>query len=104
MNELNRFRRAREHAGLSVTQASRLSGIDALTLVSFEESTVPNDENIAKLADLYGVNVDWLMARTPLRDYESMRDVPGWDNLSFHDRDVVAEFAASLPRAKAKRP
>lgn len=58
------------------------------------------EDQAAQLADIYGVNVEWLTGEAPQHDYEVLKGVRGADNLSAYDRDMVAEFAASMPRGK----
>ncbi len=96
---VNRCRRARESAGLSVGQAARLLGVPADDVRRVEES----DEayagaNQAWLADVYGVNLDWLSGRSELRDYGPLKQMAGADDLWFRDREMIAELFASLPR------
>lgn len=97
----HRYRRARERAGLTLGQAARLLGWTVVDLSAIETAAQrvhPATET--KLAELYGVNVEWLGGDKERCDYASLKDVRGYDELSFHDRDVLAEFAASLPPAK----
>jgi hypothetical protein len=101
----NRCRRAREIAGLSEAQAAGLLGVEQIDLAAIEfydlafwdadRGKAPH----AKIADLYHVDVDWMRGESELRDYAAIDRVPGArDGLSFHDRDLIAEFTASLPR------
>lgn len=115
----HRLKLARERAGLSLGQAAKLLGIDRADLECVEASTLNQfcgrfacpggglhghdiDDNAwttaEQLAELYAVNVPWLLGQVPQHDYEAMKDARGYDQLTAHDRDVVAEFAASLPR------
>ena len=99
MAMINRSRRARESAGLSLGQAARILGIDVDQLRRVEEHDVAYaDADPARLADLYGVNSDWLSGRSELRDYAPLRELRGADELPFRDRDMLAELYASLPR------
>lgn len=99
MTVLNRSRRARESAGLSVGQAARLLGVTTDQLRRVEEhDSAYADAYPPRLADLYGVNVDWLSGRSELCDYEPLRNLQGVEDLSFRDRDMLAELYASLPR------
>jgi hypothetical protein len=52
-----------------------------------------------RLADRYGVNVEWLSGRSDLHDYGRVRQLDGGDKLTFRDRDMLAELFASLPRS-----
>lgn len=101
---LNRCRRARASAGLSVGQAARLLDVPAEQVLRVEESDAAYaDAGPARLADLYGVNVDWLSGRSELRDYVPLRELPGADKLLFRDRDMLAELYASLPRRSSTK-
>lgn len=99
----NRMARARERAGLTIGQAAKLLDIPSGVLLGIEERDADFEaisDQHEHIADMYGVNAGWLSGDKELHDYEAMKDVRGWDDLSMHDRDVVAEFAASLPPAK----
>lgn len=97
----HRFKLARERAGLSLGQAAKLLGIERHALEQIEARPIADREDQAEqLAELYMVNVPWLTGAAPLRDYEAMKSARGYDKLTEHDRDTVAEFAASLPRGR----
>jgi transcriptional regulator with XRE-family HTH domain len=98
---INRSRRARESAGLSLGQAARLLGVNVDQLRQVEENDAAYaDTDPARLADLYGVNVDWLSGRGELRDYALLKEISDGDRLTFRDRDMLAELYASWPRAR----
>jgi len=98
---LNRCRRARQSAGLSVGQAARLLGVTAAQIARVEESDAAYaDAGPKRLADLYGVNLDWISGRCELRDYAALKQLPGADELPFCDRDTIAEMYASRPRGE----
>lgn len=99
----NRCKRARERAGLSVDQAAKILGIttDGLLLIEEDDSCYAIADR-ANIDSIYAVNVDWLGGDAELHDYASIEKIRGADRLTFHDRDVLAEFAASLPRKPAK--
>lgn len=100
----NRCRRAREHAGLSVTQAAKQIGIDRddlLRIEIFDSSFWDADTH--KIADVYRVNPAWLSGEAELRDYAAVDAIPGArDTLTFHDRNVIAEFMAARQRLPTK--
>lgn len=97
---MNRARRARELAGLSVGQAAKLLGMTApvLRMLEIPECELKGDAD--KLAALYRVGAEWIRGEGPDRDYESIRNMRGHEKLSDHDRDVIAEFAAGLRGVK----
>lgn len=96
----NRARRARESAGLSIAQASKLLGIGTHELLGAEELDSVFADHALKLAELYRVDIGWLRGDGPLRDYETVDRIAGAREISFHDRDMIAEFAASIPRRR----
>ena len=96
---LNRSRRARESAGLSVGQAARRLGVPTDQLRHVEESDAAfADADQPQLADLYNVNLEWLSGTVELRDYARFDKWPDALDLPFRDRDMIAELYASLPR------
>jgi hypothetical protein len=99
MKPLNRSRRARENAGLSVGQAARLLGVAVGQVKSAEKSDGAFEAlGPTRLADLYGVSIDWLHGRSDLRDYAAVKQLDGEDKLLFADRDQLAELLASRPK------
>lgn len=99
MPPTNRARLARERAGLSIGQAVKHLGIEHERLVCVEESDVAfAKEDVADMAKAYGVRVEWLTGEVERYDYANVAKMKGAEELSFHDRDVIAEFAASMPR------
>ncbi len=94
-----RARLARELSGLSVGQAARLLDVPRQELIEIEE--VESKFAVidhGKLADLYGVNVEWLTGERALYDYAAIDRIPGGREMPFRDRDMLAELFASLPR------
>jgi hypothetical protein len=96
----NRAKLAREHAGLSVGQAAKLLNMAAIDLMAIEERSTIMPEHANRLAELYRVRVEWLAGEVELRDYSAVDGFKGAELLTPHDRDVIAEFAASIPRRK----
>lgn len=106
----NRCRIARENAGLSVGQAVNLSTdddialhVDRDTLVSIEQSDALFAASAIeqRIAHRYGVNVEWLRGDVDRHDYARVDAMKGADRLTSHDRDTIAEFAASMARTDA---
>jgi len=95
----NRSARARELAGLTLGQAARLldTTIPADLLRVEASPEVPPDW-ISRLSELYRVSPEWLTGSVPQYDYTAVDGVRGAENITAHDRDVVAEFAALLRR------
>lgn len=95
----NRCRRARERAGLSLGQAAVMLGVNVSSLAEIERAdNCGTSELYDLMADTYGVNKPWLLGEVPQYDDEYVKSVPGWEQLTAHDFETVAEFAASLPR------
>lgn len=96
----NRMKKARERAGLSIGQAARLIGVASQVIMDAENSDVSEVSSglTARMAEVYMVDPDWMLGVTPQYDRDAMKDAKGYDQLSTHDRDVIDEFAASLPK------
>lgn len=96
----HRAGRARINAGLSLEQAAKMLPWGRDRLAAIERGDVLDIDHAVALADVYHVDVRWICGLTPERDYATVDKMNGADKLTFHDRDVIAEFAASLPRSK----
>jgi transcriptional regulator with XRE-family HTH domain len=96
----NRSQLARERAGLSIGQAARLLNMSTSDLGAIEERATIMPDHANRLAEVYQVRVEWLAGEVELRDYSVVDGMRGADGISPHDRDVVAEFTASMPRRK----
>ncbi len=96
----HRAARARERAGLSIGQAAKLLNMSPSDLQAIEERATILPEHANRLAELYQVRVEWLTGDVDLRDYTAVDGMKGAEGISSHDRDAVAEFAASMPRRK----
>lgn len=98
----NRSKRARERAGLSIGQAAELLGVSRDDLIAIEESDSKYaDANRNRMCDVYAVNLDWLSGDADLHDYAAVDRMRGANDLTPHDRGVIAEFAASMPRRES---
>lgn len=62
MGIFNRIREAREQAGISQTELARLLGVtrSACSQWESEQGTAPRRERLEQLAQLLGVNFEWL--------------------------------------------
>lgn len=98
----NRAKRARERAGLSIVQAAKLTGIRADELLELEELTTLADADAERLVEIYGVTIEWLTGKVAQLDFEALDKIKGSQVLSFHDRNVIAEFIAALPRRERR--
>jgi plasmid maintenance system antidote protein VapI len=94
----NRSCRARISAGLSIGQAAKLLGIERETVKEIEARDELPAQWVDRLAELYGVDPPWLTGERELLDYSVVDGMRGAENITANDRDVIAEFAASMPR------
>lgn len=96
----HRCREARERAGLSIAQASLLTGIPAtaLSLVEADPSLPLSAREVSIMSDYYAVRPEWLSGQCEQYDFESVDKIKGAEYLTPHDRWVIAEFVASMPR------
>lgn len=90
-------------AGLSIGQAAKFLKMDRDDLIKSEKAESLDDDLVPKLCDVYAVRSEWIKGEVPRHDYAAIDrmvlcsrqpDEP----LTFHDRDELAEFAASMPR------
>lgn len=104
--QMNRSAIARDRAGLSLGQAARLFNITVDELAEIEEADkltdILEESGVVILAATFGVSVEWVTGVVPQYDYASVDKMiicgRGHDGVSPRDREVLAEFAASLPR------
>lgn len=83
-------------------QAARLLDVPVTALSEVETSPTITGSDLQQLAELYGVSEDWISGRVERHDYKTVDDMKGSDALTPNDRDIVAEFAASLPVKRRK--
>ena len=71
----NRIRDLREDRDLRQTDVSKATGIDQKTLSNYETGkTSPDSYALIRLADFFGVSIDYLVGRTEL-DIKSKEDL-----------------------------
>ncbi len=64
---MNRIRHLREMRGLRQIDVSKATGIDQKTLSNYEnEKTNPDSFALTRLADFFGVSIDYLLGRCDL--------------------------------------
>lgn len=90
---------ARMRAGLSIGQAAKFTGIDRDDLIRIERAETIDADVVPKLCDVYAVRPEWITGEVPRYDYAALDKIKGADDLPTSDRDTIAEFAASMPRA-----
>ena len=98
----NRYRLARERAGLSLCQAARITGLTLVHLSAMEmSSTVIESDPVDLMAEKYGVSVEWLTGACERYDYASARQIKGFSNIEYtSDAAAIAEFVASMPKRR----
>lgn len=101
----NRSGQARKQSGLSLAQSARLlrMEIDELKRVEESDASYASTDRV-RMASVYGVDIEWMDGAREVRDYASIDRMRGAGRLSAHDRDALAEFAASLPRRQVSAP
>ena len=71
----NRIRDLREDRDLRQTDVSKATGIDQKTLSNYETgNTSPDSYALIRLADFFGVSIDYLVGRTEI-DIKSKEDL-----------------------------
>lgn len=61
---MNRIRELREKASLRQIDVAKATGIDQKTLSNYEtEKTYPDSYSLIRLADFFGVSIDYLVCR-----------------------------------------
>ena len=63
-----KLRLLRQEEGLTQTQAAERVGISGRTYQDLEGGKYPSYVTLGKIADAFGVSVDWLMGRTEDRE------------------------------------
>ena len=64
----DKLRLLRQEEGLTQTQAAERVGISWRTYQDLEGGKYPSYVTLGKIADAFGVSVDWLMGRTEDRE------------------------------------
>lgn len=64
----DKLRLLRQEIGLTQTQAAERVGISWRTYQDLEGGKYPSYVTLGKIADAFGVSVDWLMGRTEDRE------------------------------------
>jgi transcriptional regulator with XRE-family HTH domain len=110
MNHENRIAELREARGWTQEELSRSIGITRASLSHFEKSRrKPDFEILTKLADAFGVSIDYLIGRTSNSDLIMDEDVRTFvDELELSDDKLLEKFnltidGRSLSEDEAKR-
>ena len=113
---MTRLRECRENANLSQKYVAITLGISSPSVANWERGkTNPTKENIVRLADLYGVSVDYLLGRTddvngiaddevssPLLSEDEMVLLERYRALSDEDKELLRSDALRMKREAEK--
>ena len=99
----NRIRDLREDRDLRQTDVSKATGIDQKTLSNYETGkTSPDSYALIRLADFFGVSIDYLVGRTEIdikrsniSDFEHLRQVYSWVTIG----QRTSEFYMTIAKA-----
>lgn len=81
------FREARKKNNLKLTVAAKMLGVSQPTLSSWEAGRKsPTIDNLAKMADLYGVTTDYLLGREAQVSSENSPLSPTVQQISIHNK------------------
>ena len=87
-----RLKECREIRGLSQKEVAATLKVSAPSVSNWEsEKTRPTHDNLEKLADLYGVSVDYLLGRDAPVETQKEKPVPK-DELSDDERELLRLF------------
>ncbi|MCC3382052.1 helix-turn-helix domain-containing protein [Paenibacillus farraposensis] len=110
MNYGNRIAELREHKGLKQEELAQSLGITRAALSHYEKNRrKPDFEILNKLADIFGVTIDYLVGRTSHPTTILDSDVKEFvDQLELSDEDILQRFnltidGRTLSEEEAKR-
>ena len=96
---MTRLRECRENARLSQKFVAISLGVAAPSVANWERGkTNPTHENIVKLADLYGVSVDYLLGRTDKENKTVINENDIWELREQVRRDPERHYLFSLAK------
>lgn len=103
----DRIKKLREELNIEQKELAKRIGIDKGVMNRIELGSRPvRDEELSKLADVFGVSVDYLLGRTDIRNYEEYTIAAHTDDrtqqLSDEDRKQLDDFIDFLI-AKSKK-
>lgn len=86
------YREARKLKKIKLTDAAKMLGVSQPTLSGWEGGRMsPNPEKLMRMADLYGVSVDFLLGRSPVKLNTANSPIPLDALPAFHARPVWSE-------------
>lgn len=97
-----RLKECREMRGLSQKEVAATLKVSAPSVSNWEsEKTRPTHDNLEKLADLYGVSVDYLLGRDVPAETQIEKPVPK-DELSDDESELLRLFRQLNAEAQAR--
>ena len=99
---MNKLRELRKHKGVTQQEIANLIGISQNNYSYWENGKVKIDnESLTKLAEYFGVSVDYLLGRTDYRDerseIRSVYDIQGISPISTHRIPMLGKVACGEP-------
>lgn len=97
MNLGERLRKAREDKGWTQVYVAKLFGMTSQALSNIERNQRdPDTTLLKKLAELYGVSIDWLMGITDTPELK-----PSHQPATTSTNDIIEKAFAELPKEEA---
>jgi len=89
---IRRFKEARLQKKIKLTDASAYLEVAQSTLSSWEAGRIlPGPESLVKMAELYGVSVDYLLGNSPFYSFEASNPIPMESYPIFHGKPVWSD-------------
>lgn len=102
-----RLKLARQHKNMTQMEAAEKLGISNGTLSGYERNyRDPDTETLAKLAELYGVSVDWLTGRTDHPNSNVVREKSEEDQIqriSDFYRELAKKYSIDIENPDTRR-
>lgn len=100
---MNRIRDLREDRDLRQIDVANAVGIDQQTISNYEtERTRPDSEALIRLADYFGVSIDYLLGHTPPASDDERRLLTYFRSFTPGQRHFLLEQAEITARYKIK--
>lgn len=105
MNFSERLRELRENMGLSQEGLAEILDIPRSTLTNYENSggRMPRQERLKRIADYFGVSVDYLIGRSSTSELNPSEErfIEDLDKLSLEE--IITKYAPELDKKKATK-
>lgn len=94
-----RLKELRKAKGLTTTELGEIIGCSNPTITNYERGNrKPDPETLIKLADYFGVSVDYLLGRDNVSNFANVADS---QEFSADERELVAAFRELTPDLQA---